>query len=81
MATNAYVLINTEPTKTRNIVERLRAIDGSYVREVLGPYDIVLELEAATPGRSYRNVAPQSPAHKRHHQHRNLFVVLKSSRR
>ena len=49
MATNAYVLINTEPTKTQNIVERLRAIDGSYVREVLGPYDIVLELEAATP--------------------------------
>ena len=48
MAANAYILINTEPPKTREVVERLNTLRGIIVREVLGPYDIVVELEADT---------------------------------
>ncbi len=48
MAANAYILINTEPPKTREVVERLNGLRGILVREVLGPYDIVVELEADT---------------------------------
>jgi len=46
---HAYVLINVDPTKTHDILDRLEAIPGSRVHEVLGPYDIVLELEADAP--------------------------------
>ena len=48
MAANAYVLINVEPARTQEVVERLRAIPGAIAREVLGPYDVVVELEADT---------------------------------
>ena len=48
MAANAYILINTEPPKTREVVESLNTLRGIIVREVLGPYDIVVELEADT---------------------------------
>ena len=46
---HAYILINVEPTRTSEVVERLKAIPGALVREVLGSYDIVLELEADAP--------------------------------
>jgi DNA-binding Lrp family transcriptional regulator len=49
MASNAYILINVEPTKTGEVLERLNTLSGAHVREVLGPYDIVVELEAGTP--------------------------------
>ena len=49
MATNAYILINVEPARTAEVLERLDAISGAAVREVLGPYDVVVELEAGTP--------------------------------
>lgn len=45
MTANAYILITVDPTQTQAVVQRLRAIPGTQVREVLGPYDIVLELE------------------------------------
>jgi DNA-binding Lrp family transcriptional regulator len=48
MAANAYVLINVAPASTGAVVERLRAIAGAVVREVLGPYDVIVELEADT---------------------------------
>ena len=47
--THAYVLINVEPTATAAVVERLLAIPGARVHEVLGPYDIVMEVEADGP--------------------------------
>jgi DNA-binding Lrp family transcriptional regulator len=46
MAANAYILINLEPAKTQPVVERLRAIPGAIVQEVLGPYDVIVELES-----------------------------------
>ena len=49
MAANAYILINVEPAKTQEVIERLEGVSGGQVREVLGPYDIVMELEAGTP--------------------------------
>ena len=49
MASNAYILINVEPTKTEEVLERLNALSGAHVREVLGPYDVVVDLEAGTP--------------------------------
>ena len=52
MAANAYILINTEPPKTRDVVERLNTVRGIIVGEVLGPYDIIVELEA-TPTRTW----------------------------
>ncbi len=49
MSANAYVLLNVEPAKTQAVVDRLRKIPRAIVHEVLGPYDIVVELEAETP--------------------------------
>ncbi len=48
MAVNAYILINVKPERIPEVVERLRALPGGIVREVLGPYDVVVELEAGT---------------------------------
>jgi DNA-binding Lrp family transcriptional regulator len=48
MSVNAYILINVEPERTPEVVERLHAIPGGIVREVVGPYDVVVELEADT---------------------------------
>ena len=48
MSANAYVLLNVDPSRTPQVVTRLKAIPGAVVREVLGPYDIVVELEKDT---------------------------------
>lgn len=48
MAANAYILVNVEPALTQVVVQQLRRIPGTVVREVLGPYDAVVELEADT---------------------------------
>ena len=48
MAANAYVLMNVEPQRTQAVLELLRVIPGAIVREVLGPYDVVMELEKDT---------------------------------
>ncbi len=48
-STFAYVLINTEPRQTASVLERLQAIPNSMAREVSGPYDIILELQADGP--------------------------------
>ena len=48
MSANAYILINVEPAKTQAVGERLRTIPNAFVREVLGPYDFIVELEADT---------------------------------
>lgn len=45
----AYVLIVTDPGATRRVAGALDGIPGvSEVHEVMGPYDIVVELEVAT---------------------------------
>ena len=49
MAINAYILINVEPARTQSVMGRLRDIPGAVVHEVLGPYDVVVDLEADTP--------------------------------
>ena len=42
----AYVLITVDTTMTQDVVDRLRRIQGvTEVNEVLGPYDVVVELE------------------------------------
>jgi hypothetical protein len=48
MAVNAYILINVELERIPGVLERLGAIPGGIVREVVGPYDVVVELEADT---------------------------------
>ena len=48
MAANAYVLLSVDPPRTQAIVERLRTIPRAIVHEVLGPYDVVVELEEDT---------------------------------
>ena len=48
MAVNAYILINVMPASTRAVLEQLQNIPGSVVHEVLGPYDMVVDLEADT---------------------------------
>ena len=41
----AYVLIVTEPGATRRLVETIRDLDLVHeVHEVMGPYDIVIEI-------------------------------------
>jgi DNA-binding Lrp family transcriptional regulator len=48
MSVNAYILINAEPERIQEVVETLGTIPGGIVREVVGPYDVVVELEADT---------------------------------
>jgi DNA-binding Lrp family transcriptional regulator len=48
MSVNAYILISVEPERMPEVLERLDAIPGGIVREVVGPYDVVVELEADT---------------------------------
>jgi DNA-binding Lrp family transcriptional regulator len=46
MAVKAYVLIVTDPTKTRHVHEELEKIQNiAELHEVMGPYDIVVEIE------------------------------------
>ena len=45
----AYVLIVTNPGSTRDVLDRLRDIPNvQSVNEVMGPYDIVVELVTDT---------------------------------
>ena len=48
MAANAYVLLTVEPQRTEEVVKRLSAIPRALVREVLGPYDVIVELAEDT---------------------------------
>ena len=48
MAAHAYVLLTVDPARTEEVVKRLRTIPGALVREVLGPYDVVVEVENDT---------------------------------
>ena len=48
MAVHAYILITVDPVRTQTVSDRLRALPGAFVREVLGPFDFVVELEADT---------------------------------
>lgn len=48
MAVNAYVLVNVEPARTQAVLESMQTISGAVVHEVLGPYDMVVDLEADT---------------------------------
>ncbi len=48
MSANAYVLLTIEPPRTEEVLKRLRTIPGALVREVTGPYDVVVELTQDT---------------------------------
>jgi DNA-binding Lrp family transcriptional regulator len=46
MSIKAYVLIVTDPGKTKDVKQAIEKIDGiSELHEVMGPYDIVVELD------------------------------------
>lgn len=46
MAIKAYVLIVTDPGKTRHVNEEIKKVPGIVeMHEVMGPYDIVVEIE------------------------------------
>jgi DNA-binding Lrp family transcriptional regulator len=46
MAIKAYVLIVTDPGKTKAVHSEIEKIEGiAEMHEVMGPYDIVVELE------------------------------------
>ena len=47
MAIKAYVLIVTDPGNTKNVLEAIQGMKGiEAVHEVMGPYDIVVEISA-----------------------------------
>ncbi|MCH7617705.1 MAG: Lrp/AsnC family transcriptional regulator [Chloroflexi bacterium] len=47
MAIKAYVLIVTDPGNTKNVLEEIQGMQGiEAVHEVMGPYDIVVEISA-----------------------------------
>jgi DNA-binding Lrp family transcriptional regulator len=46
MSVKAYVLVVTDPGKTRRVVGAMRDVPGIIeLHEVMGPYDIVAEIE------------------------------------
>lgn len=45
MAIKAYVLVVTDPGKTKGVLDILRSIPGVVeTHEVMGPYDVVVEV-------------------------------------
>ena len=47
MAITAYVLIVTDPSNTKHVLDQLARIEGlRTVDEVMGPYDIVVKTSA-----------------------------------
>lgn len=45
----AYVLVVTNPGETKNVVAAVSQVQGvKELHEVMGPYDIVIELEVAS---------------------------------
>jgi DNA-binding Lrp family transcriptional regulator len=47
MAIKAYVLIVTDPGNTKSVLEEIQGMQGiEAVHEVMGPYDIVVEISA-----------------------------------
>lgn len=49
MAIKAYVLIVTNPGKTKQVFGQIEKIEGiSEIHEVMGPYDIVVELDVGS---------------------------------
>jgi DNA-binding Lrp family transcriptional regulator len=50
MGANAYIMLKVEPARTLAVAERLRSLPGvAEVHEVLGPFDIIAEVDAPTP--------------------------------
>jgi DNA-binding Lrp family transcriptional regulator len=48
MSVKAYVLVVTDPGKTRRVKQAMRDVPGIVeMHEVMGPYDIVVEIEVA----------------------------------
>ena len=46
MAIKAYVLVVTDPGKTKGVIDILRATPGVIeTHEVMGPYDVVVEVQ------------------------------------
>lgn len=44
----AYVLVVTDPGKTKNVYQELHGVPGvAEMHEVMGPYDIVVELSVS----------------------------------
>lgn len=49
MAARAYVLINLETNSPQQVIDRLHQVPSVVgVHEVIGPYDVVVELETDT---------------------------------
>ena len=49
MAFGAYILLKVEPFKTAAVVGHLKKVKGAIVHEVLGPYDIIVQIKAESP--------------------------------
>lgn len=46
MAVKAYVLVVTDPGRTRRVMQAMSEVPGIVeIHEVMGPYDIVVEIE------------------------------------
>ena len=75
MSAKALVMVKVEPAATRKVVEQLNKLSGAVVYEVLGPYDIVLDIEADTQ-RSYRSPAKQRAHPGRSYRYGNLHLIL-----
>lgn len=46
MSIKAYVLIVTDPGKTKQVYSEIQKVQGiSEIHEVMGPYDIVVEID------------------------------------
>ena len=48
MSAKAFVIVKVEPAATRKVVEQLKKPFEAVVYEVLGPYDIILDIESDT---------------------------------
>ena len=70
----AYILIQTEVGKARDVAAAIRDIPGVVrVDAVTGPYDVVVLTEARSVDELGKHDRQQGPARARHHPHPHLL--------
>ena len=66
VSVKAYVLIVARPGKTREVVSMVRNVNGvREAHEVMGPYDIVVEVVVEEPDGDSTHPERSDPRHRR----------------
>ena len=48
MTARAFILVSIEPARTQEVADQIRSIPGARVYDVLGPFDVIVDVETET---------------------------------